>query len=114
MIPRPPRSTRTDTLFPYTTLFRSLRHRLLADGGDSESRRHPPPQEGGRARGGGIALLPVASPGNTAVTPGLVPGGHWPQSVAMYPAAAAPRQLPPRHCSFLHRDRKSTRLTSSH
>src|SRR3546814_2684172 len=28
MIPRPPRSTRTDTLFPYTTLFRSLRHLL--------------------------------------------------------------------------------------
>src|SRR3546814_7260023 len=25
MIPRPPRSTRTDTLFPYTTLFRSQR-----------------------------------------------------------------------------------------
>src|SRR3546814_19136977 len=25
MIPRPPRSTRTDTLFPYTTLFRSGR-----------------------------------------------------------------------------------------
>src|SRR3546814_5747122 len=24
MIPRPPRSTRTDTLFPYTQLFRSL------------------------------------------------------------------------------------------
>src|SRR3546814_11714727 len=28
MIRRPPRSTRTDTLFPYTTLFRSLRHLL--------------------------------------------------------------------------------------
>src|SRR3546814_20998387 len=28
MIRRPPRSTRTDTLFPYTTLFRS-RHRLI-------------------------------------------------------------------------------------
>src|SRR3546814_14278938 len=28
MIRRPPRSTRTDTLFPYTTLFRSPRHRL--------------------------------------------------------------------------------------
>src|SRR3546814_6211740 len=27
MIRRPPRSTRTDTLFPYTTLFRSLRFR---------------------------------------------------------------------------------------
>src|SRR3546814_6151560 len=30
MIRRPPRSTRTDTLFPYTTLFRSL------IGGDAE------------------------------------------------------------------------------
>src|SRR3546814_8973228 len=28
MIRRPPRSTRTDTLFPYTTLFRSTAHRL--------------------------------------------------------------------------------------
>src|SRR3546814_2197991 len=36
MIRRPPRSTRTDTLFPYTTLFRSLaeetRKRLNAKG----------------------------------------------------------------------------------
>src|SRR3546814_17155351 len=32
MIQRPPRSTRTDTLFPYTTLFRSAR-RLLARAG---------------------------------------------------------------------------------
>src|SRR3546814_20873013 len=40
MIRRPPRSTRTDTLFPYTTLFRSGEHqavrphirRILADG----------------------------------------------------------------------------------
>src|SRR3546814_11747339 len=29
MIRRPPRSTRTDTLFPYTTLFRSPRHLSL-------------------------------------------------------------------------------------
>src|SRR3546814_6870790 len=28
MIRRPPRSTRTDTLFPYTTLFRSRQHPL--------------------------------------------------------------------------------------
>src|SRR3546814_13173654 len=28
MIRRPPRSTRTDTLFPYTTLFRSVRSLL--------------------------------------------------------------------------------------
>src|SRR3546814_2811758 len=31
MIRRPPRSTRTDTLFPYTTLFRSLAEFLLSD-----------------------------------------------------------------------------------
>src|SRR3546814_6238275 len=29
MIRRPPRSTRTDTLFPYTTLFRSARERRV-------------------------------------------------------------------------------------
>src|SRR3546814_4688945 len=32
MLRRPPRSTRTDTLFPYTTLFRSL-HRICPYGG---------------------------------------------------------------------------------
>src|SRR3546814_17094106 len=32
MIRRPPRSTRTDTLFPYTTLFRSLRIRHVTAG----------------------------------------------------------------------------------
>src|SRR3546814_13979808 len=32
MIRRPPRSTRTDTLFPYTTLFRST-YRLVAAAG---------------------------------------------------------------------------------
>src|SRR3546814_19270580 len=30
MIRRPPRSTRTDTLFPYTTLFRSASHNVQA------------------------------------------------------------------------------------
>src|SRR3546814_4205323 len=32
MIRRPPRSTRTDTLFPYTTLFRSLGVRYVLQG----------------------------------------------------------------------------------
>src|SRR3546814_10776281 len=36
MIRRPPRSTRTDTLFPYTTLFRSLHLRDHALGGRSQ------------------------------------------------------------------------------
>src|SRR3546814_15680139 len=30
MIRRPPRSTRTDTLFPYTTLFRSLPQQFMS------------------------------------------------------------------------------------
>src|SRR3546814_4850184 len=33
MIRRPPRSTRTDTLFPYTTLFRSIRTLVQRAGG---------------------------------------------------------------------------------
>src|SRR3546814_2063010 len=33
MIRRPPRSTRTDTLFPYTTLFRSVRTASRSTGG---------------------------------------------------------------------------------
>src|SRR3546814_11377457 len=33
MIRRPPRSTRTDTLFPYTTLFRSAIHPMHVDDG---------------------------------------------------------------------------------
>src|SRR3546814_18098392 len=38
MIRRPPRSTRTDTLFPYTTLFRSVQ-RWIASGGEPEHMR---------------------------------------------------------------------------
>src|SRR3546814_8028620 len=36
MIRRPPRSTRTDTLFPYTTLFRSLRQAIAGEGDGGE------------------------------------------------------------------------------
>src|SRR3546814_9535984 len=38
MIRRPPRSTRTDTLFPYTTLFRSVR--CAPEGGAMSFRSH--------------------------------------------------------------------------
>src|SRR3546814_13629007 len=40
MIRRPPRSTRTDTLFPYTTLFRSISR----PGGCSVTDRRAPPR----------------------------------------------------------------------
>src|SRR3546814_10332036 len=45
MIRRPPRSTRTDTLFPYTTLFRSGRpggHPERFDAGDMRIAEHDP------------------------------------------------------------------------
>src|SRR3546814_8859903 len=40
---RPPRSTRTDTLFPYTTLFRSAEHD--GDQGRHVQEQHQPPVE---------------------------------------------------------------------
>src|SRR3546814_9460055 len=51
MIRRPPRSTRTDTLFPYTTLFRSVGQASRSGRGgpvlqdDYYSRPRPMPQE---------------------------------------------------------------------
>src|SRR3546814_4339016 len=53
MIRRPPRSTRTDTLFPYTPLFRSYR--------DHADRREQPHRRIGRCRatGGNRAAAPV-------------------------------------------------------
>src|SRR3546814_11436389 len=43
MIRRPPRSTRTDTLFPYTTLFRSPAQYLAAKADRKGIRLHPAP-----------------------------------------------------------------------
>src|SRR3546814_13592450 len=72
MIRRPPRSTRTDTLFPYTTLFRSqpadpldrmilVVHRprsiLQLQSGPRPARLHQPP--GSRQRD--IGILPVGA-----------------------------------------------------
>src|SRR3546814_4190203 len=47
MIRRPPRSTRTDTLFPYTTLFRSTMQRHLEAAGELIGRTHTtaPPEK---------------------------------------------------------------------
>src|SRR3546814_9397132 len=58
MIRRPPRSTRTDTLFPYTTLFRSsarLQFRLVAHAGE---RGLPRGTEGAQPRGSARPRLP--------------------------------------------------------
>src|SRR3546814_8469029 len=64
MIRRPPRSTRTDTLFPYTTLFRSL---------DPAGAGGPDRPAGGQ--GGGAPGLPGgAGAGRGARLRGLLPG----------------------------------------
>src|SRR3546814_16807147 len=53
MIRRPPRSTRTDTLFPYTSLFRSRGGRSLGTWTARPDRRGAlPAADGVRARGG--------------------------------------------------------------
>src|SRR3546814_15815025 len=52
MIRRPPRSTRTDTLFPYTTLFRSERGQEVEPEGDVV------PRTSGRALGR-VRMLPA-------------------------------------------------------
>src|SRR3546814_11277872 len=62
MIRRPPRSTRTDTLFPYTTLFRAV---LEAR---SEGRKAPP--LGGFAPAGS---RPAAAPDRFAILPPGIP-----------------------------------------
>src|SRR3546814_4107167 len=54
MIRRPPRSTRTDTLFPYTTLFRSQGgRRRESRSGSAPSARPPSPACENRAREAG-------------------------------------------------------------
>src|SRR3546814_8674361 len=55
MIRRPPRSTRTDTLFPYTTLFRSRQRRLPAYRRGAESRAPPAPRHRAAPRGGDVS-----------------------------------------------------------
>src|SRR3546814_3431141 len=108
MIRRPPRSTRTDTLFPYTTLFRSLdalRDRFCAQtgGGDGEG-TDSPEFAGFVARQAGLAL-DVAERGIRGTrykVPRFVADGL--RTSPKFRAALAE----------LSEDRKSTRLNSSH
>src|SRR3546814_16055501 len=67
MIRRPPRSTRTDTLFPYTTLFRShqdLARELAVGAGGAHDERHAQalfPAGRGDALGHGVAAQDAAA-----------------------------------------------------
>src|SRR3546814_1854640 len=104
MIRRPPRSTRTDTLFPYTTLFRSRNAEAVQ----------------GIARGDPAHLLTQHlgfGRRQPAAAIGLGPIGDGPAARAhrVHPLFLRRRELglvapAPTHIT----DRKSTRLNSSH
>src|SRR3546814_10277790 len=65
MLRRPPRSTRTDTLFPYTTLFRSPR----CSRGDKAARRPACPHASSCRRSAPEHPLPVRSRGTQFLRP---------------------------------------------
>src|SRR3546814_15584677 len=93
MIRRPPRATRTDTLFPYTTLFRSRRHRAATAAG----RRLAGEQAGVQAAAGGHArAVTIAAERRADRTDEADLAGAVVEAVAR------------------GQDRKSTRLNSSH
>src|SRR3546814_10949338 len=98
MIRRPPRSTRTDTLLPYTTLFRS----------------HAPPS----GRGSNLSLLrtlcglPLAC-GHELNLLFIGAADDHPLYINAWQMDAIGIQAAGRH-HFLYLDRKSTRLNSSH
>src|SRR3546814_17381380 len=91
MLRRPPRSTRTDTLFPYTTRFRSsgLRPRQLpVRGRGGETHSPKPPLEGECFRPWAESMLPALG---SAVVGGVAPtyGGSgaseaWLQATIAY------------------------------
>src|SRR3546814_8360471 len=110
MIRRPPRSTRTDTLFPYTTLFRSVHPRIrqfhrrardLASAGSAVSAFGGIAGNGRDAGLVGYAQIALRGPKKTPCAWGSTRGwvgarlgeSQWPRGPT--------------------RDRKRTRLTSS-
>src|SRR3546814_5228578 len=112
MIRRPPRSTRTDTLFPYTTLFRSKR---VVDGVHAAGGLIVPQLwHMGVIRQEGTGPHPDA--------PSLRPSGSWgPTDKAMMPPEYLERMSMPTTpmteneiADVIAADRKSTRLNSSH
>src|SRR3546814_13032012 len=92
MIRRPPRSTRTDTLFPYTTLFRSKWAVVAIDG------RNPARSASFRCRTSedeeAVAMIIVHDAPHAASGKGFAiavpaPPAEWIQSVAACAAEAA-------------------------
>src|SRR3546814_442824 len=85
MIRRPPRSTRTDTLFPYTTLFRSLR-RAAGEGQESEHGEADSKGERDHAR-----TIEKTAGETTTVSVAAARRGDWPGAAARRRYREAPR-----------------------
>src|SRR3546814_9286224 len=104
MIRRPPRSTRTDTLFPYTTLFRSLLIARWNVAGLAKSEGSPRTMAGSAAARPslltrGLVEIEAATPLRT----GPVIGDHGGRCKV---AEAGPRQRQPWGSFHLHRNAK--------
>src|SRR3546814_9482746 len=110
MIRRPPRSTRTDTLFPYTTLFRS--------GGVDH--HHGAVDRGQRAIGVLAEILVPRRVEQVEDEPPMLEGHdrrcyrNAALLLDLHPVGARTPRLPARLDFTRHIDRKSTRLNSSH
>src|SRR3546814_1864044 len=111
MIRRPPRSTRTDTLLPYTTLFRSG---LSADGVVSPGAVHQIADAQSPQPGVGLHLVHLPSC-RAELWRDVADDLSW--AAPELPAASDGTDRPDRRAASTgpgFRDRKSTRLNSSH
>src|SRR3546814_17888380 len=105
IIRRPPRSTRTDTLFPYTTLFRSGEEGQACLRGCGAGREAEP------SRGKDTFFSPI---GRIQRRADRVTVGRFHGSVGGDGSAAPAGRRVLRRGAGDCRDRKSTRLNSSH
>src|SRR3546814_6812872 len=77
MLRRPPRSTRTDTLFPYTTLFRSIgRAAPIPTERQDDDEKEAAQQAAHDPLAGPQPDLQAGAPGDSDGRPGAAPGGR--------------------------------------
>src|SRR3546814_20546167 len=112
MIRRPPRSTRTDTLFPYTTLFRS------AERDHRRDRPRPADRLEGALDRAAQAARPIAGRCRSSPRRAAPASGAW-RLLRSVSAGEATGGLPDAGAVYgrgrrMAEDRKSTRLNSSH
>src|SRR3546814_5474021 len=109
MIRRPPRSTRTDTLFPYTTLFRSTVADMPSgrDGVSPSSDLFGRPSMNGAGAIGAVRERGASSRYAYRTSQDETPVKDAPPKMLAHFGSPTPRCAAPS-------DRKSTRLNSSH